>query len=87
MSQKVNRALIVPGRIGDEFGVLMVDITPGAIGPCCVTPAKPFGQRGDETPARTMILSGGITEAIAVVAGDAACVRIEGLDGTSIRLV
>lgn len=49
--------------------------------------ANHLGQRGEEIPAGTMILSGGITEAIAVGAGDTVSLRVQSLGSTSIRFV
>jgi len=49
--------------------------------------ANHLGQRGEAIPAGTMILSGGITEAVSVAVGDAVHLRIQGLGGTSVRFV
>lgn len=49
--------------------------------------ANHLGARGEAIPAGTMILSGGITEAVSVKAGDAIHLRIQGLGGTSLRFV
>jgi 2-oxo-3-hexenedioate decarboxylase len=47
--------------------------------------ANHLSQYGEEIPAGTMILSGGITEAISVAAGDAILLRAQGLGTTSLR--
>lgn len=49
--------------------------------------ANHLGQYGEEIPAGTMILSGGITEAISVAAGDAIHLRAQGLGTTSLRFI
>lgn len=49
--------------------------------------ANHLGKRGGEIPAGTLILSGGITEAIAVVAGDAITLKVQGLGSTGLRFV
>ena len=49
--------------------------------------ANHLGQYGEVIPAGTMILSGGITEAISVVQGDAVHLRMQGLGSTSLRFV
>lgn len=47
--------------------------------------ANMLGRRGEEIPAGTLILSGGITEAVAVEAGDAISLRIQSLGSASVR--
>ncbi|HDR8990751.1 TPA: 2-oxo-3-hexenedioate decarboxylase [Burkholderia vietnamiensis] len=47
--------------------------------------ANHLGKRGQELPAGSLILSGGITEAVAVQAGDAVCLRIQNLGSVSVR--
>jgi len=47
--------------------------------------ANELGKRGEEIPAGTLILSGGITEAVAVAKGDAITLRIQTLGSTSLR--
>ncbi|WP_454875013.1 2-oxo-3-hexenedioate decarboxylase [Paraburkholderia xenovorans] len=49
--------------------------------------ANHLGARGEEIPAGSLILSGGITEAIAVQAGDAITLRVQGLGSTGLRFV
>jgi 2-oxo-3-hexenedioate decarboxylase len=49
--------------------------------------ANHLGARGEEIPAGTLILSGGITEAIAVKAGDNVSLRIQHLGSVSVRFV
>lgn len=49
--------------------------------------ANMLGRRGEEIPAGTLILSGGITEAVAVAAGDSVSLRIQSLGSTSVRFV
>ena len=49
--------------------------------------ANHLGQRGEEIPAGTMILSGGITEAIAVQPGDNVRLSIQSLGTVSTRFV
>ncbi len=44
-----------------------------------------LGARGEELPAGTLILSGGITEAIPVKAKDAVSLRVQGLGSVSLR--
>ena len=41
--------------------------------------ANHLGARGEEIPAGTLILSGGITEAVAVKAGDSVTLRVQGM--------
>lgn len=49
--------------------------------------ANMLGRRGEEIPAGTLILSGGITEAVAVEPGDHVSLRIQSLGRTSVRFV
>lgn len=49
--------------------------------------ANHLGERGSEIPAGTLILTGGITEAISVAAGDNICLHINGLGSTSIKFI
>jgi 2-oxo-3-hexenedioate decarboxylase len=49
--------------------------------------ANHLGARGQEIPAGTLILSGGITEAVAVQAGDNVSLRVQGMGSTSLRFV
>ena len=49
--------------------------------------ANHLGARGQELPAGTLILSGGVTEAVAVQAGDHVCLRVQGLGSVSMRFV
>jgi 2-oxo-3-hexenedioate decarboxylase len=49
--------------------------------------ANHLGARGHELPAGTLILSGGVTEAVAVQAGDHVCLRVQGLGSVSLRFV
>ena len=49
--------------------------------------ANHLGARGEEIPAGTMILSGGITEAVAVKAGDNVTLRVQGMGSCSLRFV
>lgn len=47
--------------------------------------ANMLGEKGEEIPAGTLILSGGITEAVAVRAGDAVTLRVQDLGSVSCR--
>ncbi|MGH8434357.1 MAG: 2-oxo-3-hexenedioate decarboxylase [Pseudomonas sp.] len=47
--------------------------------------ANMLGERGEEIPAGTLILSGGITEAVAVKAGDNVTLRIQELGSVNVR--
>ena len=47
--------------------------------------ANHLGARGQEIPAGSLILSGGITEAVAVAAGDNVCLRVQGMGSVSLR--
>jgi 2-oxo-3-hexenedioate decarboxylase len=49
--------------------------------------ANYLGRRGQEIPAGTLILSGGVTEAVAVQAGDHVSLRLQGLGSVSLRFV
>jgi 2-oxo-3-hexenedioate decarboxylase len=49
--------------------------------------ANHLGERGEFIPAGTLILSGGITEAVSVQAGDNVTLRVQGMGSTSIRFV
>ncbi|MDM0070494.1 2-oxo-3-hexenedioate decarboxylase [Variovorax sp. J31P207] len=47
--------------------------------------ANHLGARGEEIPAGTLILSGGITEAVAVKAGDSITLRVQGMGSVGLR--
>ncbi|MBN9696066.1 MAG: 4-oxalocrotonate decarboxylase, partial [Zoogloea sp.] len=49
--------------------------------------ANHLGARGEEIPAGTTILSGGVTEAIAVAPGDHINLRIQQLGSVSVRFI
>jgi 2-oxo-3-hexenedioate decarboxylase len=49
--------------------------------------ANHLGARGREIPAGSMILSGGVTEAVAVEAGDHVSLRIQNLGSVSLRFI
>ena len=49
--------------------------------------ADHLGKRGQEIPAGTLILSGGITEAVSVQAGDSVRLRVQGMGSTGIRFI
>lgn len=49
--------------------------------------ANHLGARGECIPAGTLILSGGITEAVSVQAGDNVTLRVQGMGSTSMRFV
>jgi len=49
--------------------------------------ANHLGARGQYIPAGTLILSGGITEAVSVQAGDNVTLRVQGMGSTSLRFV
>ena len=49
--------------------------------------ANHLGLRGQEIPAGSVILSGGVTEAVSVEAGDHVCLRIQHLGSVSLRFV
>lgn len=44
-----------------------------------------LSERGESLPAGTLILSGGITEAVAVQAGDSITLRVQALGSVSCR--
>ncbi|MGO3742591.1 2-oxo-3-hexenedioate decarboxylase [Kerstersia sp.] len=47
--------------------------------------ANHLGKKGQEIPAGSVILSGGVTEAVAVAAGDHVCLRVHGMGSVSLR--
>ena len=47
--------------------------------------ANMLGARGEEIPAGSVILTGGITEAVAVASGDAITLRVQSLGSVSTR--
>ncbi|MGH8788919.1 MAG: 2-oxo-3-hexenedioate decarboxylase [Cupriavidus necator] len=49
--------------------------------------ANHLGARDQEIPAGTLILSGGITEAVAVQAGDAVSLRVQGMGSVGLRFI
>jgi len=49
--------------------------------------ANHLGARGQEIPAGSFIMTGGVTEAIAVQAGDSVAVRFQDLGTVSMRFV
>jgi 2-oxo-3-hexenedioate decarboxylase len=49
--------------------------------------ANHLGRRGREIPAGTMIMSGGVTEAVPVEAGDHVSLRVQGLGSVALRFV
>ena len=49
--------------------------------------ANHLGARGVEIPAGSIVLSGGITEAVSVAAGDTVALRVHGMGTTSLRFV
>ena len=49
--------------------------------------ANHLGARGQEIPAGTLVLSGGVTEAVAVEAGDSVTLRVQDLGSVSLRFV
>lgn len=49
--------------------------------------ANHLGARGEHIPAGSLILSGGITEAVAVQAGDAIALRVQGMGSVGMRFV
>jgi 2-oxo-3-hexenedioate decarboxylase len=49
--------------------------------------ANHLASRGEEIPAGAIVLSGGITEAVAVAAGDTVTLRVHGMGSTSLRFV
>jgi len=49
--------------------------------------ANHLGRQGKEIPAGMLILSGGITEAVPVAAGDHVCLQVQGMGSTHLRFV
>jgi len=49
--------------------------------------ANHLAARGEEIPAGSLILSGGITEAVAVQAGDSVCLRVQGMGSVGMRFI
>ncbi len=49
--------------------------------------ANHLAARGEEIPAGTVVLSGGITEAVSVAAGDTVTLRVHGMGATTLRFV
>jgi 2-oxo-3-hexenedioate decarboxylase len=49
--------------------------------------ANHMGGRGEEIPAGAVVLSGGITEALAVQAGDAVTLKVQGMGTTGVRFI
>ncbi len=49
--------------------------------------ANHLAERGEYIPAGSLILSGGITEAVSVQAGDNVTLRVQGMGSTSLRFV
>ncbi|MDY0329147.1 MAG: 2-oxo-3-hexenedioate decarboxylase [Thiomonas sp.] len=49
--------------------------------------ANHLGRRGHHLPAGTLILSGGVTEAVAVAPGDHVALRVQGMGQVGLRLV
>lgn len=49
--------------------------------------ANHLATRGEHIPAGSLILSGGITEAVAVEAGDAVCLRVQGMGSVGMRFI
>lgn len=49
--------------------------------------ANHLGKRGQEIPVGSVILSGGVTEAVSVETGDHVCLRIQHLGSVSLRFV
>ena len=47
--------------------------------------ANHLGQRGQALPAGALILSGGVTEAVNVAAGDNVCLRVQGMGSIGLR--
>ena len=47
--------------------------------------ANHLGKRGQEIPAGSLILSGGVTEAVTVAAGDHVSLRVQGMGSVSLR--
>ncbi len=49
--------------------------------------ANMLAERGEEIPTGTFIMTGGITVAVAIEAGDSICVRYEELGAITINVV
>jgi 2-oxo-3-hexenedioate decarboxylase len=49
--------------------------------------ANHLGRRGQTIPAGSLVLSGGVTEAVAVAPGDHVALRVQGLGSVSVRFV
>jgi 2-oxo-3-hexenedioate decarboxylase len=49
--------------------------------------ANHLGARGEAIPAGTLILSVGITEAVAVAAGDSVSLHVQGMGSTGLRFI
>ena len=49
--------------------------------------ANHLSARGESLPAGSLALSGGITEAVAVKAGDNVTLRVQGMGSTAMRFV
>ncbi|MGU7814800.1 2-oxo-3-hexenedioate decarboxylase [Burkholderia sp. AW49-1] len=49
--------------------------------------ANHLGARGESIPAGSLILSGGITEAVAVAAGDNVTLRVQGIGSVGLRFI
>jgi len=49
--------------------------------------ANHLARRGEEIPAGSIILSGGVTEAVPVAAGDAVTLRVHGMGSTTLRFI
>jgi 2-oxo-3-hexenedioate decarboxylase len=49
--------------------------------------ANHLGARGQEIPAGSFIMTGGVTEAVAVQAGDHVALHVQGMGSTSLRFV
>jgi 2-oxo-3-hexenedioate decarboxylase len=49
--------------------------------------ANHLGARGETIPAGSLILSGGITEAVAVTAGDNVCLKVQGMGSAGLRFM
>lgn len=47
--------------------------------------ANHLGRRGRSIPAGSLILSGGVTEAVAVAGGDQVCLRVQGMGSVGLR--
>ncbi|MBN3797496.1 hypothetical protein G3N99_21210 [Burkholderia sp. Ac-20392] len=49
--------------------------------------ANHLGARGESIPAGSVILSGGITEAVAVAAGDSVTLRVQDVGSIGLRFI